>query len=610
MGTDIRTPEVEAIVNIDGKQTNFVRLRISQEMGEHHDFEVLVDFKSFDTTFHDSPEVFMQKTNTKVVIDIQHADQPGNAYVFSGMVTNIRMIAEDGMFGGVLFIGKSKTIELERGPVMQTYSHTNLVDIIKTITGGTMNLDVDNDPAWIEDIDFAIQYMESDWQFLQRLCNQYIERMYYTGLDLVIGPHPEFKTVNLVYDKELRSFEISSRLLPNKFSTYYYKREEDAIWRQDSPASIDNATNLLNIVSKRSDNLNLLRKPTTPATAYVPDMGSLIEHAKRRKVAEGARMVYARGACKTCDVRIGRIISVKMPDNMGGTDLGRYRVYSVVHEFDQNGRYKCNFEAIPADLEYIPNHKVPTPVPNPIEVVIWDNVDPEGQGRVRVGFPFDERTCDAWIPVMTFDAGTDAKGSGNVKVNRGTVWIPEEGDRCLLGFLDGQGLSHPYIMGSMFHGKIAENQGGGKGNYIKTITTKSGHTLKFDDTEGKEKIQMYDKNGDLYMFDTAEKSITVSAPEKITIISKEVNIIGSDLVYIKSEKMIKEESGENIEVAAEQTLDMQGKTEAKIHSDTLLNEEAPKTTIRGTDQIEMEGNLVNITGTTVTNVKGDPLNLN
>ncbi len=282
MAANVRTTEIEAIVNIDGKEVNFVHLRISQEMGQHHDFEVLVNFDTFDEAFHESPETFMQKTNTKVVIDLQHADKPETAYIFSGMVTNIRMIAADGMHGGILFIGKSSTIELERGKMMQTYSHTNLIEIFKTITGGTMNLSTENKPAWKADIDFAIQHNEDDWRFLQRLCNQYRERMYYSGTDLLIGPHPEFATVNLTYDMELRSFEMCSRLVPNQFSTYYYKREEDKNWELDSPGSIEGAPNLLNIVSGRSDNLNLLRKPNTPTTAYVPDMDSLIEHTKRR----------------------------------------------------------------------------------------------------------------------------------------------------------------------------------------------------------------------------------------------------------------------------------------------------------------------------------------
>ncbi len=177
----------------------------------------------------------------------------------------------------------------------------------------------------------------------------------------------------------------------------------------------------------------------------------------------------------------------------GGTDMGTYRVYKTFHEFDQNGRYRCEFEALPSDLEYLPTPEVPIPTPNPIEVKVWDNEDPKGLGRVRVEFPFDERTCETWIPVMTFDAGSDAGGSGQVKTNRGTVIIPEKGDSCLLHFLDGQHLAHPFIMGSLFHGENASEQGGGKGNHIKSFYDKAGSFYKFNTKEGSITIQ--DKKG-------------------------------------------------------------------------------------------------------------------
>ena len=562
MPEPIRTPEMEAIVNIAGQEMNFIRLRISQEMGEHHDFEVLVDYKTFDESFHESPDVFMEKTNKKVVIDLQHADRPETAYIFSGMITNIRMIAQDGMHGGILFIGKSNTIELERGEMMQTYSNTNLIEIFNTITGGTMNLDTENDPAWKNDIDFAIQYCESDWQFLQRLCHQYQERFYYTGVDLVIGPHPEFKTVNLTYDMELRSFEMCSRLIPNQFSTYFYKREEHNTLRQDSPKEIENATSLLREVSGRSDNLTRSRKPNTPTPAYVPDMESLIEHTKRRKITEGAKMMYVRGECKTCDVRIGRIISVKMPENMGGNDLGKYRVYNIVHEFDQNGRYKCEFEAIPADLEYIPTPRVPIPTPTPIECEVWKNEDPEGMGRIKVQFPFDERVCEAWIPVMTPDAGGGGYGLGSL--SRGYSFVPELGDTVVLSFLDGAILSHPVIIGSMFHGKNAENLGGKKGNHIKTITDKSEGQILFNtDTRGEWGITVHDKNGNTIFLDTKNKNITVTAPETLTLNAKNM-IVNIEETILTSAKNSETTIGENMSIEVNEDYSIKSKNTQEI----------------------------------------------
>ncbi|MDR2948326.1 MAG: phage baseplate assembly protein V [Prevotella sp.] len=544
---NIRTTEVQAIVNIDGEKVDFIRLKIEQEMGHHDEFEVLVDYKTFTETFHDSPDKFLKKTNTKVVIDLLHADQPGNAYVFAGMVENIRMISEDGAHGAILFKGKGNTIELERGNMMQTYSHTNLQTIFREITGGTMNLSSEIKPTWQSDIDFTIQYHESDWVFLQRLCNQFQENFYYTGTELVIGKFPAVKTVELTYDMELRRFEVCSRLQPNQFSTYYYDRDEHKMLEQDSPGSIDGANNLLNIVSKRSDNLTISRKPNTPTEAYIPDMGSLIDHTKRRKVTTGARMMYAYGECKTCDVRIGRIINVSMPKNLGGSFLGSYRVYSIVHEFDQKGRYISKFEAIQSDLEYIPTPKIHVPTPNLIQAEVWDNEDPDGMGRIRVQFPFDEKPCLAWIPIMTPDAG--GKDAGLGPASRGYSFISEIDDTVAISFLDGSQLCHPVAIGSMFHGKNAENLGGGKKNNIKTIVTRSGHTIKFDDTKEKEKIQIYDYKGNIVEIDTPADTVNIFSNKAVNITTGTVNITASQSINATAGTMV------NVAAGATTTID-------------------------------------------------------
>ena len=53
---EIRVPEVKAIVSVDGERIDFISLKICQRMSEHHDFELAIDYKSFDEKFFDAPE--------------------------------------------------------------------------------------------------------------------------------------------------------------------------------------------------------------------------------------------------------------------------------------------------------------------------------------------------------------------------------------------------------------------------------------------------------------------------------------------------------------------------------------------------------------------------
>ncbi|AWX08349.1 phage baseplate assembly protein V [Prevotella intermedia] len=99
---------------------------------------------------------------------------------------------------------------------------------------------------------------------------------------------------------------------------------------------------------------------------------------------------------------------------------------------------------------------------------------------------------------MTPDAGK----SRNVSSNRGFVFIPEVGDQVLLGFRHGD-PARPYVMGSLFNGSTGG--GGGQGNKCKSLTTRSGSSLKLDDSGGS--VTLHDKRSSVSMnFDGAGNS--------------------------------------------------------------------------------------------------------
>jgi hypothetical protein len=80
-------------------------------------------------------------------------------------------------------------------------------------------------------------------------------------------------------------------------------------------------------------------------------------------------------------------------------------------------------------------------------------------------------------------------------------------------------------MGSMFHGKNGVNQGGGKGNHIKTITDKTGGQLLMNTNKsGEWSIKIFDSNGNVILLDTKGKNITITTPETMTLNAKNMNI--------------------------------------------------------------------------------------
>ena len=118
----------------------------------------------------------------------------------------------------------------------------------------------------------------------------------------------------------------------------------------------------------------------------------------------------------------------------------------------------------------MPSPKVRMPLAETQMATVLSNADPQGKGRVRVRMNWQT----GWVRVMTPDGGS----SSDVKSNRGFVFISEVGDQVLLGFRHGD-PARPYVMGSLFNGTTG--RGGLEDNHKKSLTTKSEHTLSFND---------------------------------------------------------------------------------------------------------------------------------
>jgi uncharacterized protein involved in type VI secretion and phage assembly len=144
---------------------------------------------------------------------------------------------------------------------------------------------------------------------------------------------------------------------------------------------------------------------------------------------------------------------------------------------------------------------------------------------------------------MSLDAGGNGYGKG--PASRGFSFIPELKDSVLVSFLNPQQLAQPFVMGSMFHGANAVKLGGGKGNHIKNIITRSGHTIEFNDNEqGNWGITVKDKNGNMFFMDTKEKNITITTPETLTLNSKYMNInVLKDMTINVQENWLEQVSG-------------------------------------------------------------------
>ncbi|NDV65235.1 type VI secretion system Vgr family protein [Bacteroides sp. 224] len=593
-----------AFVYIEGdKMSNVVSLELNQEFGQHHRFKVVLDYDVANQSLFGDLSNQIALMGQTLDIDLQQGDDSAWVYEFRGVIDNVYTEAREGKSGYLVLEGCSPTNLLERGQRLDIFGKMSLQDVVEEVTKGVQEdiLSIVNAPRYNVSLNFLMQYYESDWEFLQRLSAISGETLYYTGRDLVFGTHKDWAPFEVMYDREIVTLQFGSRLLANTFTNYQYLPAKNEILRQTSPDKIENSNEYLDVAAQKAAELVTNRPTLLPASFAVEDKGALDDMVERRKTATASRSVYVRGISKTCDPRIGRLLTILIPQGMGTSELGTYRVVKVTHRIDENHRYSCEFEAIPADLQFVPTPELRMPVASSILATVIKNNDPEKLGRVQVEFPFaQDRVGDVWLRVMSPDAGGivgyGTKKVGVVEKNRGMVFIPEEGDQVMVGFEFGD-PNRPYVMGSMFHGKNTE--GGGDNNYRKSITTRSGSKLEFTDSEDEEKytviLQHNDENTISISVEKEKGTIKIASSQDIYLLAPELIQMETKQIVMKAET-IQVEASDSINVVAQNLLHAESGDKIEVIGASIAEESSGKFTqqgesiaVKASSKIEMNG---------------------
>jgi uncharacterized protein involved in type VI secretion and phage assembly len=140
--------------------------------------------------------------------------------------------------------------------------------------------------------------------------------------------------------------------------------------------------------------------------------------------------------------------------------------------------------------------------------VVTNNQDPEGMGRVKVKLP--------WL-----SAEDESHWARIASPSRGFCFLPEVEDEVLVAFEQGR-VEFPYILGALWNGKDKPPTKNDDGkNNLRTLTSRSGHTVTLDDTDGSERIEITDAEGkQSIVFDTVASTLTITADKDVVIESK------------------------------------------------------------------------------------------
>jgi uncharacterized protein involved in type VI secretion and phage assembly len=207
--------------------------------------------------------------------------------------------------------------------------------------------------------------------------------------------------------------------------------------------------------------------------------------------------------------------------------------------------------------------------------LVSDLEDEENLGRVKVTYPHLEDQESYWARLATPMAGA----------GRGTFFRPEKGDEVLVGFEHGD-PRRPYILGSLWSqvDQPPEGLGPNAENNVRLIHSRSGHKIKLDDTQGKEKIEILSKGGHQVRLDDT------SGSQKIEVIAT------------GGQKVIIDTTGDQIQIVCSTgkvkvealSVDVQATSSITLESKGTMSLKGTSVSVEATGNLTLKGGVVMI----------------
>jgi phage baseplate assembly protein V len=195
--------------------------------------------------------------------------------------------------------------------------------------------------------------------------------------------------------------------------------------------------------------------------------------------------------------------------------------------------------------------------------IVTNNQDPDGMGRVKLRFPWLSKENESdWARIAVPMAGSAM----------GTYFLPEVDDQVLVAFEQGD-RDRPFVLGMLWSKAVKPPEANDDGkNNMRTIKSRSGHVVRLDDTDGKEKIQVLDKTGkNTIEIDSTANTIKITADADITIESTTGKLVlkGKAGVEITSGADVKADATGNVAVTAGGNVDLKATGQATVKGATI-----------------------------------------
>ncbi|MBC9930879.1 type VI secretion system Vgr family protein [Chitinophaga qingshengii] len=521
-------------ITIDGKTfPHFQALQLQQRIDGHHTFEIHIDPGWLSILWPDISGNGQDLLGKEVWVQIAAAAPSRTGILhFKGLVTAIHTGKKgDATQGFCIVKGTDPGIVLDGEPQLRVYEAQTLAHIARhCLKAAAAHADIKIAPGNTATHAYLVQYRESNFAFLQRLAARFGEWCFYNGQQLIFGAYAPAKII-LSHPGELVYFDIQLQLTSgNRRFTCYDYQAGTAVSSDASTTGITGTGPLA--ASTRRASRELYQEEGYDKTSSQQLAGIALQaqlHEKRQLAAS----VQLTGRSENPGIRIGDIIEAAA--SLSSPDLeGTFTVTHIDHYCQGDGAYYNQFICTPTDCCIPSGHTGAMPRCEAQSAIVTDNHDPEGMGRIRIRYHWQQQGSSPWIRLIAPHGGA----------GKGFHFMPEKGEEVWIDF-EGDNPEMPFAVGTAYNGK-ASTKFSDAGNNLKIIKTRSGHTIQLDDSSGAEQLQIHDRNGNMIRLDTHRGNITIASPGQLHLKAHHISIEATDQLDMQAGGNLTQGAGENI----------------------------------------------------------------
>lgn len=544
--------------------------------------------KSYENLFPES-EIASFAPGKAVDISLGYAQK--NVKVFSGIITkhsiDIGMDYLSFSSRNILLLEASdKAIKMTVGKKSELYEKKKDSEIMTTLlSSASLTKKV---AATTLKHDVIARHNCSDWEFLlnRAKANGMVVFNSLGAVDVEVPKIMGSEKVTVTYGKDIKTFrgDLDAANQLQQVEGINYDIYNEKVVKQtgkdpkfDKPGTITGSV-LGKVTAATKVSVNIPVPVLSQELKALSD-ATLMASRLRRMVGE----MSFRG---TTDVTLGDLVKLA---GFGKLFNGLVFITEVEHRVE-NGQFitKVSFGLKPSLFQSSPQSGVnllPPIAGLHVGIVKKLDADPGKKNRIQVMIPSLKSTGNGiWAMLGHFHAGK----------NSGSFFVPELNSEVIVGFINDD-PRFPVVLGSLYSKKNTTKEKFTKDNFIKSIVTKAGTRLEFNDKDKTFKVITPKKNT-IFISDKAKgvkiedqnKNVITTSDKGVTITSKkDIKLTATGKLELKGTKGVVVSSSAGDAKIDGRNVNLKAKVKAEVSGNAGTN-------IKSSAQVNIKGAMVNV----------------